>query len=107
MYTNLKKLLIKSLVLFLVINFTFVSSLKAEAVFVDIFDVSGQETWPHALAFNSDGTKMFVSGISGDDVNEYTLSTGFDVSTASFVDSFDVSGQERNPSSLAFNSDGT
>ena len=37
---------------------------------------------------------MFVVGDHGDDVNEYTLSTGFDVSTASFVDSFSVASQE-------------
>ena len=37
---------------------------------------------------------MYVIGNSGDDVNEYTLSTAFDVSTASFVDSFDVMHQE-------------
>ena len=30
---------------------------------------------------------MFVVGNAGDDVNEYTLTTGFDVSSASFVDS--------------------
>ena len=50
---------------------------------------------------------MFVVGNIGDDVNEYTLTTGFDVSTASFVDSFDVSSQETNPFGLAFNTDGT
>ena len=53
-----------------------------------------QETSPMGLAFNNDGTKMFVSGNTGDDVNEYTLTTGFDVSTASFVDAFSVSSQE-------------
>ena len=30
---------------------------------------------------------MFVIGWRGDDVNEYTLSTAWDVSTATFVDS--------------------
>ena len=77
------------------------------ALFVDSFSVSDQETGPQGLAFNSDGTKMFVVGDSGDDVNEYTLSTAFDVSTALFVDSFSVSNQETSPSGLAFNSDGT
>ena len=38
---------------------------------------------------------MFVSGDTGDDVNEYTLSTGFDLtSTVTFVDSFSVATQE-------------
>ena len=77
------------------------------ASFVDSFSVSGQEDLPRGLAFNNNGTKMFVVGWTGDDVNEYTLSTGFDVSTASFVDSFSVSGQESSPTGLAFNNDGT
>jgi sugar lactone lactonase YvrE len=77
------------------------------ATFVDSFSVSAQETTPFGIAFNTDGTKMFIVGRSGDDVNEYTLSTGFDVSTASFVDSFSVSAQETVPNGIAFNTDGT
>jgi sugar lactone lactonase YvrE len=77
------------------------------ASFVDSFSVLAQETAPTSLAFNTDGTKMFVAGFTGDDVNEYTLSTGFDVSTASFVDSFYVGGQETVPIGIAFNNDGT
>ena len=79
----------------------------SSATFVDSFSVSSQETNPLGLAFNTDGTKMFVSGTSGADVNEYTLSTGFDVSTATFVDSFSVSSQDLAPYGLAFNTDGT
>jgi glutamine cyclotransferase len=77
------------------------------AVFVDAFSVSAQDTNPRGIAFNTDGTKMFITGDAGDDVNEYTLSTGFDVSTASFVDSFSVSAQETSPYGIAFNTDGT
>jgi uncharacterized protein len=77
------------------------------ASFVDSFSVSAQETGPGGIAFNTDGTKMFIVGESGDEVNEYTLSIGFDVSTASFVDSFSVSAQETDPSGIAFNTDGT
>ncbi|MDP6250242.1 MAG: secretion protein, partial [Candidatus Pacebacteria bacterium] len=83
------------------------SKVLAGVTFVDSFSVSSQDTIPTGLAFNTDGTKMFVLGASGDDVNEYTLTTGFDVSTASFVDSFDVSSQETQPYGLAFNTDGT
>jgi sugar lactone lactonase YvrE len=71
------------------------------------FSVSSQEATPTGIAFNSDGTKMFIVGYTGDDVNEYTLSTGFDVSTASFVDSFSVASQEANPQGIAFNTDGS
>jgi hypothetical protein len=75
--------------------------------FVDSFSVSAQDTVPVGLAFNADGTKMFVVGGIGQDINEYTLSTGFDVSTASFVDSFSVSAQDTSPQGLAFNTAGT
>jgi hypothetical protein len=77
------------------------------ASFTDSFSVAGQETAPQGLAFNTDGTKMFVVGTAGDDVNEYTLSTGFDVSTASFVDSFSIASQETTPLGLTFNTDGS
>ena len=51
------------------------------AVFTDSFDISPQEIIPFSLAFNTDGTKMFVMGIVGDDVNEYSLPIAFDVSS--------------------------
>jgi DNA-binding beta-propeller fold protein YncE len=77
------------------------------ASFTDSFSVSSQEDLPQGIAFNNDGTKMFIVGSTGDDVNEYALGTGFDVSTASFTDSFSVATQEGLPNDIAFNSDGT
>jgi len=77
------------------------------ASYTQNFSVSSQDTKPTNIAFNTDGTKMFILGDSGNDVNEYTLSTGFDVSTASFVDSFSVAAQETSPNGLVFNSGGT
>jgi len=85
----------------------FADPLTLFPTFVDSFSVAAQETIPQGLAFSSDGTKMFVVGADGDDVNEYTLATPFDVSTASFVDSFSVVAQETFPQGLAFSSDGT
>ena len=77
------------------------------ASFTQTFSVAAQEIIPEAIAFNTDGTKMFITGLNGDDVNEYALSTGFDVSTASFTDAFSVAGQETAPTGLSFNTDGT
>ena len=79
----------------------------ANASYTQAFSVSAQVTFPSGVAFNPTGTKMFVVDNTGDDVNEYTLSTGFDVSTASFVDSFSVNAQQAAPMSVAFNTDGT
>ena len=46
---------------------------------------------------------MFIVGETGDDVNEYTLSTGFDLSSiVTFVDSFAVT-QCPNPTAVKFN----
>ncbi|KYG73835.1 hypothetical protein AWW68_14275 [Roseivirga spongicola] len=74
------------------------------------FSVAAEETVPRSFAFNNDGSKMFVMGTIGDDVNEYNLSTAFDVSTAVFAgnaERFSVAAQETNPTSLTFNHDGT
>ena len=103
---NLSNVLLIVILIFIFANL-FSHKALATPTFVDSFSVASQDTDPHDLAFNTDGTKMFVVGDQGNDINEYTLSTGFDVSTASFVDSFSVAGQETNPFSLAFNTDGT
>jgi DNA-binding beta-propeller fold protein YncE len=79
----------------------------SSAVYSRRFSVAAQDTFPIGIAFNTDGTKMFIVGNTGDDVNEYSLSIGFDVSTASYVQNFSVAAQETNPFGLAFNNDGT
>ena len=71
------------------------------------FSVASQESSPQDVAFSNDGTKMFVVGSGADNVNEYTLSAPFDVSTAYFVDAFSVVSQDRYPSGVAFSNDGT
>jgi hypothetical protein len=77
------------------------------AAFVQSFSVTAQDTDPTGLAFNSDGTKMFVVGNGSDSVHQYTLTTGFDVSTASYDSvSFSVASQETNPTGLFFHPDG-
>jgi hypothetical protein len=46
-------------------------------------------------------------GQQGLDVNRYSLSTAWDVSTMSYVDNFSVSSQDTAPEGLFFKSDGT
>jgi DNA-binding beta-propeller fold protein YncE len=79
----------------------------SSAVYSQNFSVGAQDTAPHGLAFNANGTKMFVVGGQGDDVNEYSLSTGFDVSSASYYQNFSIASQETQPTGIAFNNDGT
>ena len=70
------------------------------------FWVGSQETSPQGIFFKSDGTTMFIVGASGDDVNEYNLSTSWDISTASYVKNFSVSSQDNDPQSIFFKPDG-
>ena len=71
------------------------------------FSVAGQDSTPRGVAFNTDGTKMILVGITGDNVYQYSLSSALDLSTASYDSvSFSVA-QDTAPSDIAFNSDGT
>jgi hypothetical protein len=79
----------------------------SSAVYSQNFSVAAQETAPSGMAFNNNGTKMFITGATGDAVYEYKLETGFDVSTAYFVDSFSVASQDTAPTGIAFNNDGS
>jgi len=72
------------------------------------FSVTAEETNPNGIVFNTDGTKLFVVGSTGDDVGQYTLSTAFDISTASFDSiSFSVASQDTSPQGIAFNNNGS
>ncbi len=77
------------------------------ATYVHSFSVAPQDTGPRELAFSSDGTKFFIVGFQGKDVNEYHMSTPWDVSTAIYDSKFGPSGLQSNTHSLAFSSDGT
>ena len=62
---------------------------------------------PSQVVFNNDGTKMFISNHTGSFIEYYSLTTAFDISTATFDDQKDISGQEIRANSFAFNNDGT
>ena len=78
----------------------------SSASFVDSFSVNSQDTDPGGIAFSKSGEKMFIVGQAGDDVNEYKLTAAWDVSSASFVDSFSVNSEETQPRGIAFSKSG-
>jgi sugar lactone lactonase YvrE len=72
------------------------------------FDVSSQDPYLRHMTFKPDGTKMYTT--TGDDqyVWQYSLSTAWDVSTASYDSKYlDVSSETLNARCSQFNSDGT
>ncbi|MEQ6120772.1 cadherin domain-containing protein [Reichenbachiella sp. MALMAid0571] len=71
------------------------------------YDVSAEETQPQGIQFNSNGTKMFVLGASGDDVNQYSLSSPYDItSIVAHQGSYSISSQTSAPEGLYFSPNG-
>ena len=58
---------------------------------------------PAGIEFNQDGTRMFLVGRASNDVNQYTLSEGFNISTASFDGGLNLNGD---PNGIAFSPSG-
>ena len=70
--------------------------------------VTSQEGEPAGIHFKPDGTKMYISGPINDRVNQYTLSTAWDLSTASYDGvNLNVSGQDTTMLDCFFKDDGT
>lgn len=68
------------------------------------------------IRWNLNGTKMFLMDLSNDTVDEYALSTGWDISTSSFTDGFNIldptpskgsGGGGGSSHGFCFNEDGT
>ena len=72
------------------------------------FNVSAQDVNPRDIALSADGTVMFMVGAVSESVHQYSLTTGFDLSTISFDNvSFQFSTLNYAVSGVVFNPDGT
>lgn len=72
------------------------------------FSVSSQEGYAQGMHFNNDGTKMYIIGTSADDIFQYDLTTGFDLSTASYNNiKSPGTSVAYNPHGIYVNNDGT
>jgi hypothetical protein len=72
------------------------------------FAVGSQETDANGLTFKDDGSKFYIVGVDNDSVFQYSLSTAWDLSTASYDSvSFSVSAQAILPVDLFLKDDGT
>lgn len=72
------------------------------------FYVGSQDSQPTGLAFKTDGTKLYMVGKNTDAVYQYSLSTAFDITTASYDNvSQSISQVNTFPWELSFSSDGT
>jgi DNA-binding beta-propeller fold protein YncE len=71
------------------------------------FSVASQETTPNNIAFNDDGTSMYIIGSGTDAIYQYTLSTAWDLSTASYASKSFSTTDDNTPRGFTFNNDGT
>jgi len=76
------------------------------ATYLQEISVSSQDTSPQGVFFKPDGLKMYMLGLTGDNIYQYTLTTPWDISTASITSTTSISAQEGTPSGLFIRSDG-
>jgi hypothetical protein len=70
------------------------------------FSFASEDTVPASVDFFVGGTKMLMLGATNDSVYQYTLSTAFDISTASYDGvNFSVTSEETSPQSIALSAD--
>jgi DNA-binding beta-propeller fold protein YncE len=74
---------------------------------VNFIYVSANDALPQSVYFSPDGTKMYIVGSENDLVYQYALSTAWDITTASFLQSFSVALKEGSPTGIYFKPDGT
>lgn len=77
------------------------------AVHNQTYNSAPYESAPHGIAFKPDGTKMYIVGSSGDEVNEFDLATPWDSSSRSASRLQKVSTEDTNPTGLFFKPDGS
>ncbi len=75
------------------------------------YSIAGQEQRANSIAFNNDGTRMVVAGVGNDSqvrIHEYSLSTGFDLSsTVTHLNTQDLISFQNHIDGVTFNYDGT
>ena len=72
------------------------------------YHTDAQDGDPRAVAFKTDGTKMYILGSITDDIFQYSLSTAWDITTATYDSkSFSFNGEDDTPGDIYFKSDGT
>ena len=81
--------------------------ISTASVSSNTLNVASQETAPRGLWFKPDGTKLFMIGSNSYAVFEYSLSTAWDITTASLTTNHNIGPQSNSPRDVSFNSDGT
>ncbi len=88
-------------------NLSLVFDITTAVVSPNFLDISNEENTARGMTFGDSGRKLFVIGSSGREVNQYSLSTAYDISTASHELVFDVQTEDNGPNGVVFRPNGT
>ncbi|KKL18316.1 hypothetical protein LCGC14_2476750, partial [marine sediment metagenome] len=73
-----------------------------------VFSVTAEDTGPEGIFFKDNGTRMFICGLQNNKIYQYSVSTPWDITTASYDNiSFDVSTEDIFTQGIFFKPDGT
>ena len=64
------------------------------------YSISTNSAQSEGMAWRKDGTHFYIADKFNDDVNEYSVTTPWTVTGGAFVQAFDISGQETNPTGV-------
>ena len=79
----------------------------ATASFLRSTSTAAQDSNPRSVNFKPDGLTMYTNGYTGAKIYQYSLSTAWDISTASFFQSLSTAGQDGDVQDVFFHSSGT
>ena len=79
----------------------------ASATYTRTLSVSAVDTIPVGLFFKSDGTKMYLVGQQNADVYQYNLSTAWNISTATYLQTLSLATSAKTPTAITFSDDGS
>jgi hypothetical protein len=79
----------------------------ASATYTRTLSVSAVDTIPVGLFFKSDGTKMYLLGQQNADVYQYNLSTAWNISTATYLQTLSLASYATNPTAISFSDNGS
>jgi hypothetical protein len=93
----------------IVIQYSLSTAWSVKTASVDTnFSPSSQDSFPTGITLNTDGTKMYIVGTANRTLYQYSLSTAYNVSTASYNNvSFYFGNEQDQGKTVRFNDDGT
>jgi len=100
------------IIFFIIISFCINLNVYAEPVHKNDYDVVGQVGIPTGIIFNPSGTKMYVTGFTGNSgrVAQYSLSVPYSTSSGVSLDAniiTEIAAVLKRPQDIKFNSDGS